>query len=200
MAVLCSDATSTDAGYRSPRERMRRGPAIGDEQVTCGNSCQTRFAFPAATEAADGLTCRSPRTTAVDAGRDGQSTRAVRRPRRVCAKRCLSDSPVGGTADATLGTRSGLCQLGRENIILAAAAGSDRGTAERSDAFRMAQVMAVGPPSGRVGLSGRRAERAELDGLLDGARERRSGVLVVRGEAGIGKTAMLSMRSRRRRI
>src|SRR5690348_4265229 len=51
--------------------------------------------------------------------------------------------------------------------------------------------MAVGPPSGRVGLSGRRAERAVLDGLLDGARERRSGVLVVRGEAGIGKTALL---------
>src|SRR6476659_4739394 len=55
----------------------------------------------------------------------------------------------------------------------------------------MAQVMAVGPPSGRVGLSGRGAERAELDGLLDGAREGRSGVLVVRGEAGIGKTALL---------
>src|SRR6478672_4611007 len=51
--------------------------------------------------------------------------------------------------------------------------------------------MAVGPPPGRVGLSGRRAERAELDGLLEGAREGRSGVLVVRGEAGIGKTALL---------
>src|SRR5579864_4596495 len=51
--------------------------------------------------------------------------------------------------------------------------------------------MAVGPPSGRVGLSGRRAERAVLDWLLDGAREGRSGVLVVRGEAGIGKTALL---------
>src|SRR5689334_13957008 len=51
--------------------------------------------------------------------------------------------------------------------------------------------MAVGPPSGRVGLSGRRAERAELDGLLDGAREGRSGVLVLRGEAGVGKTALL---------
>src|ERR1700745_1571620 len=51
--------------------------------------------------------------------------------------------------------------------------------------------MAVGPPSGRVGLSGRRAERAVLDRLLDGAREGRSGVLVVRGEAGIGKTALL---------
>ena len=40
-------------------------------------------------------------------------------------------------------------------------------------------------------MSGRRAERAVLDGLLDGAREGRSGVLVVRGEAGIGKTALL---------
>jgi DNA-binding CsgD family transcriptional regulator len=51
--------------------------------------------------------------------------------------------------------------------------------------------MAVGPPPGRVGLSGRRAERAVMDGLLEGAREKRSGVLVVRGEAGIGKTALL---------
>src|SRR5689334_19563474 len=51
--------------------------------------------------------------------------------------------------------------------------------------------MAVGSPSGRVGLSGRRVERAALDALLAGARERRSGVLVVRGEAGIGKTALL---------
>jgi DNA-binding CsgD family transcriptional regulator len=40
-------------------------------------------------------------------------------------------------------------------------------------------------------LSDRRAECAVFDGLLDGARTGRSGVLVVRGEAGIGKTALL---------
>jgi len=40
-------------------------------------------------------------------------------------------------------------------------------------------------------LLGRRAEREAIERLLDGARTGRSGALVVRGEAGIGKTALL---------
>ncbi|MEW2528708.1 AAA family ATPase [Streptomyces sp. NPDC047071] len=40
-------------------------------------------------------------------------------------------------------------------------------------------------------LYGRDQERAVVEGLLDGARKQRGGVLVVRGEAGIGKTALL---------
>jgi DNA-binding CsgD family transcriptional regulator len=40
-------------------------------------------------------------------------------------------------------------------------------------------------------LSDRRHECAVFDGLIDGARGGRSGVLVVRGEAGVGKTALL---------
>ena len=42
-----------------------------------------------------------------------------------------------------------------------------------------------------VSLLGREDERAALDALLDEARQGRSGVLVVRGDAGIGKTALL---------
>jgi DNA-binding CsgD family transcriptional regulator/tetratricopeptide (TPR) repeat protein len=40
-------------------------------------------------------------------------------------------------------------------------------------------------------LLGRDGERAEVGGLLDAARASRSGALVVRGEAGVGKTALL---------
>jgi tetratricopeptide (TPR) repeat protein len=44
-------------------------------------------------------------------------------------------------------------------------------------------------------LRGRRDERAALAGLLEAARAGRSGVLVVRGEAGIGKSALLEYAS-----
>src|SRR4051794_5417975 len=41
------------------------------------------------------------------------------------------------------------------------------------------------------GLLGRRREREALDGLVEGVRAGQSRILVVRGEAGIGKTALL---------
>ena len=40
-------------------------------------------------------------------------------------------------------------------------------------------------------LRGRRSECTRLDGLLKGVRAGRSAVLVIRGEAGVGKTALL---------
>jgi DNA-binding NarL/FixJ family response regulator len=40
-------------------------------------------------------------------------------------------------------------------------------------------------------LYGRDAERSRIHALLEGARESRSGVLVIRGEAGVGKSALL---------
>jgi AAA ATPase domain len=43
----------------------------------------------------------------------------------------------------------------------------------------------------RRALLGREREREVLEGLLDGARAARGGVLVIHGEAGVGKTALL---------
>jgi hypothetical protein len=52
--------------------------------------------------------------------------------------------------------------------------------------------MAVGQPApGGLPLRGRRDECGVLDRLRDAARAGHSGVLVVRGEAGVGKTALL---------
>jgi DNA-binding CsgD family transcriptional regulator len=48
------------------------------------------------------------------------------------------------------------------------------------------------PAWGRPKLRGRRAECAAVDRLLEAARTGQSGVLVVRGEAGIGKSALLA--------
>ena len=51
--------------------------------------------------------------------------------------------------------------------------------------------MSVSSSDPGTGLRGRRGERAALDRLLDRARAGHSAVLVVRGEPGIGKTALL---------
>jgi AAA ATPase domain/Bacterial regulatory proteins, luxR family len=51
--------------------------------------------------------------------------------------------------------------------------------------------MATGPRRRAVQLRGRRAELAVLDGLVDAVRAGESRVLVLRGEPGMGKTALL---------
>src|SRR3954467_6126765 len=45
-------------------------------------------------------------------------------------------------------------------------------------------------------LLGRAGERQQLDRLLDNVRAGQSAVLVIRGEAGVGKTALLHYRAR----
>ena len=52
-------------------------------------------------------------------------------------------------------------------------------------------MMGARPAARELTLRGRRDECAALDRLLDGVHAGQSGVLVVRGEAGIGKTALL---------
>jgi predicted ATPase len=60
---------------------------------------------------------------------------------------------------------------------------------------RTARRISRGGVEGRVTIDGllygRDAERSRIGALLDGARESRSGVLVIRGEAGAGKSALL---------
>ena len=46
-------------------------------------------------------------------------------------------------------------------------------------------------PYGWTVLLGREGERARIDRLLHGARNARSGVLVIHGEPGAGKSALL---------
>ncbi|MYW41949.1 ATP-binding protein, partial [Streptomyces sp. SID161] len=52
-------------------------------------------------------------------------------------------------------------------------------------------VRASAADRGPAGLSGRQHEREVLDGLLRGVRESRGGAVVLLGEAGAGKTALL---------
>jgi DNA-binding CsgD family transcriptional regulator len=54
-----------------------------------------------------------------------------------------------------------------------------------------AEDVKISPVSVHAELVGRRREQNMLSRLIDGARHSRSGVLVIRGEAGIGKTALL---------
>ena len=53
-------------------------------------------------------------------------------------------------------------------------------------------MSAVSGPLRRDALIGRRREQQMLANVLSAARQDRSGVLVIRGEAGIGKTALLA--------
>src|SRR5689334_14119485 len=52
------------------------------------------------------------------------------------------------------------------------------------------------PPIGRLGFLGRTSECRRLDDLLAQAREGQSGALLIRGEPGIGKSALLRYAAR----
>src|SRR3712207_3109211 len=69
---------------------------------------------------------------------------------------------------------------------------STGGRGERTCARAPAGVAMPVSPS-RPGLLGRRSERDRLSGLVAAAKAGRSQVLVLRGEAGIGKSALLDV-------
>ena len=62
-------------------------------------------------------------------------------------------------------------------------------------AGRAVSLRSVGPPRDPV-FQGRASERQALDRLLDGARAGESATLVIRGEPGVGKTALLRYAAR----
>jgi DNA-binding CsgD family transcriptional regulator len=72
---------------------------------------------------------------------------------------------------------------------------SPRGCAEAPDGHRDEPHTVLASPSGTAetgdALRGRHGELEVLDGLLDAVRDRESPVLVVRGEPGVGKSALL---------
>ena len=66
------------------------------------------------------------------------------------------------------------------------------GAATKRPVLEWGEVMCGMEETGRLpDLFGRTRECAQIDALLAGAREGRSGALVVRGDAGMGKTALL---------
>ena len=87
-------------------------------------------------------------------------------------------------------TGSSGCPSWRENTCSSAVGSPFDSRPKRSVGLRVAGVMVVSPPPGAAALRGRRTERVVPDGLLEAAREGRSGALVLSGEAGIGKTTL----------
>jgi len=68
-----------------------------------------------------------------------------------------------------------------------------KGIAEPVAAFRIRSVAAAGTRAVRGSMIGRGAERRQFDGILAGAKSSRAGaVVLVRGEAGIGKTRLVT--------
>src|SRR5512132_323735 len=102
----------------------------------------------------------------------------------------FSTSPPRPDADVISG--SSLVSMTSSWVVVGFAS-----TCRHGDVRQCAIASAKWPPERRgrstieVLLYGRDAERSIIGGLLEGARESQSGVLVIRGEAGVGKSALL---------